>query len=55
MFADHTCKGFDINNFWNLNWLKSKKLPPEAEAYLQYLETGKDQIISEQFSGIDAI
>ena len=46
-------KGLPIHTSWNLIWLKSKKLSPVATAYLKYLETEKDQIISEQFSWID--
>ena len=38
-------KGLPIVSHWNLVWLAAKKLSPAAEAYLDFLETGKDGII----------
>lgn len=46
-------KGLPINTTWNLIWLKSKKLSPVAEAYLDFLDAQKDYIIKNEFSWID--
>lgn len=40
---------------WNLVWLKSKKLSPVAEAYIDYLNDNKALIITKYFSWIDEI
>lgn len=42
-------KGLPIITNWNLIWLKSKKLSPVANAFLEYLEGEKDQIKLERF------
>ena len=34
---------------WNLVWLKSKKLSPTAEAFINYIKDEKDRIIKETF------
>tara|TARA_R110001632_G_scaffold6324_1_gene25682 strand:- start:20799 stop:21722 length:924 start_codon:yes stop_codon:yes gene_type:complete len=38
-----------IVTHWNLVWLKSKKLSPTAEAFLNYIKDDKDRIIKETF------
>ncbi len=43
-------KGLPIVTTWNLVWLKSKKLSPVAEAYLEYIETNKASIMDHYFS-----
>ena len=45
-----TVKGLPINTEWNLIWLKSKKLSPEALAYLDFLNLEKERIIQEKFT-----
>lgn len=42
-------KGLPITTNWNLIWLKDKKFSPAAEAYKVFLQTNKDNIITEQF------
>jgi len=46
-------KGLPINTEWNLIWLKSKKLSPEALAYLDFLNSEKERIIKQRFSWND--
>lgn len=41
--------GLPINTTWNLIWLTSKNLSPAANAFLEYLEKEKEQIISKHF------
>ena len=43
-------KGLPIATTWNLVWLKAKNLSPVASAYLDYVNSEKDQIISNLFS-----
>lgn len=43
-------KGLPINTVWNLIWLKSKKLSPVAVAYLEFLNSEKERIISQRFA-----
>ena len=45
-------KGLPISTTWNLIWLKSKRLSPAAEAYLNYVLQEKDRVIEENFSWI---
>ena len=45
-------KGLPINSRWSLIWLKSKKLSPVAEAYLEFLRSSKDEIMNERFGWI---
>jgi DNA-binding transcriptional LysR family regulator len=45
-------KGFPINSNWHLIWLKNKKFSPVANAFLEYLEKEKDNIIKEKFEDI---
>ena len=45
-------KGLPINTAWNLIWLKSKKLSPVSKAYLNFIETKKEDIINEHFDWI---
>jgi len=42
-------KGLPIITQWNLIWMKSKKLSPVAEAYLEYLRAEKTRIVNEVF------
>lgn len=42
-------KGFPIKTIWNLIWLKNKKFSPVAEAFLNYVEDRKDEIIKNKF------
>ena len=42
-------KGLPIKTHWNLIWLKSKRLSPAAQAYLEYIKAEKDAIINEKF------
>ena len=43
-------KGLPIVTHWNLVWLKTKKLSPVAEAYLEFVKEEKARIIKEKFS-----
>ena len=45
-------KGLPINTAWNLIWLKSKKLSPVSKAYLNFIETKKEEIINRHFDWI---
>ena len=45
-------KGLPISTTWNLIWLKSKRLSPAAEAFLNYIMEEKDRVIEENFSWI---
>lgn len=47
-------KGLPISTTWNLIWLRSKKLSPQALAYLEFLEAEKDRVIKETFQWVDA-
>ncbi|RDY59524.1 LysR family transcriptional regulator [Flagellimonas nanhaiensis] len=42
-------KKLPIETTWNLVWLASKKLSPVATAFLEYLETEKQKIITQEF------
>ena len=42
-------KGLPVKTNWNLVWRSAKKLSPVAQAYLDYVLTNKDRIISETF------
>lgn len=42
-------RGLPIITHWNLVWLKSKKLSPAAEAFLEFIETQKERIIKDTF------
>ncbi|MFT4535938.1 MAG: DNA-binding transcriptional LysR family regulator [Saprospiraceae bacterium] len=44
-----SAKNLPIITFWNLIWLKSKRLSPTAEAFTEYLSTRKDEIIDQSF------
>lgn len=46
-------KGLPITTTWRLIWLKSKKLSPAAEAYLDYVRNEKEKIIEEKFRWIE--
>jgi len=43
-------KGLPLVTNWNLVWLKTKKLSPVGEAYLEFVETEKRRIIQEKFA-----
>lgn len=43
-------KGLPIVSNWHLIWLKSKKLSPTAEAFLEFINSEKDRLITEKFS-----
>lgn len=42
-------RGLPIITYWNLVWLKAKKITPIAEAFLEYIDAEKDRIIKETF------
>ncbi|WP_149277333.1 LysR family transcriptional regulator [Pareuzebyella sediminis] len=46
-------KGLPIVTTWHLVWLKSKKLSPAAIAYLDFLNSKKQDIIDKRFAWID--
>lgn len=45
-------KGLPITTSWRLVWLKSKKLSPVAQAYLDFIRKEKQKIIAEKFKWI---
>jgi len=45
-------QGLPISTRWNLIWLRSKKLSPAATAYLEFLNSEKDDIIDDKFAWI---
>jgi len=46
-------KGLPINTTWRLIWLSAKKLSPTAEAFLHFLNSEKENIITEEFNWIE--
>jgi LysR family transcriptional regulator, low CO2-responsive transcriptional regulator len=42
-------EGMPLRTYWNLIWLKNKRLSPVAESYLKFLTREKDRIICERF------
>lgn len=46
-------KGLPIKTTWHLVWLKNKKLSPVAKAFLQELESQKNNIIQDSFKWIE--
>jgi DNA-binding transcriptional LysR family regulator len=46
-------RGLPITTTWNLIWLKSKNLSPAAMAYLDFLNSEKQEIINKKFTWID--
>jgi DNA-binding transcriptional LysR family regulator len=46
------CRGLPIITTWRLVWLKSKKLSPVANAYLDFVRNKKEHIIKEKFDWI---
>lgn len=46
-------KGLPIITTWNLIWLKSKNLSPVALAYLDFINSKKEETIKEKFSWIN--
>ncbi len=47
-------KDLPITTEWNLVWRKSKKLSPQATAYLHFLNLEKERIINDRFSWTNA-
>jgi len=47
--------GFPIRTKWKIIWLKSKKLSPVANAYLDYITKNKSEIVDKQFKWMDKI
>lgn len=43
-------KGLPISTQWRLIWLKSKKLSPVAQAYLEYIRAEKQKVINDHFA-----
>jgi DNA-binding transcriptional LysR family regulator len=43
-------QGFPIKSYWNLIWLKEKKLSPVANAFLTYIKKNKSHIIEDKFN-----
>jgi len=43
-------EGLPIISYWNLIWLKAKKLSPVAQAYLEFVRNEKDRIVRETFA-----
>ncbi|NAS30980.1 LysR family transcriptional regulator [Flavobacteriaceae bacterium R38] len=46
-------KGLPIQTQWNIVWLKNKKLSPVAQAFVNYLESQKEQIKERYFSWVE--
>lgn len=46
-------KGFPISSTWSIIWMKGKKFPPVASAYLSYIREEKDRIIEQKFEWYD--
>jgi len=42
-------KGLPLKTYWRLIWLKNKKLSPIAAAYIEYIQSEKENIIKENF------
>jgi DNA-binding transcriptional LysR family regulator len=42
--------GLPIKSSWRLVWLKGKSLSPLAQAFLEFVKTHKDEVITEHFS-----
>lgn len=47
-------KGLPITTYWNLIWLKQKKLNPVAEAFINVLANEKEKIIKQHFSWVES-
>ncbi|MBI1286201.1 MAG: LysR family transcriptional regulator [Flavobacteriales bacterium] len=45
-------KGLPLQTNWHLTWLKQKRLSPVATAFVNYLETNKDEIIRSKFEAL---
>ncbi len=43
-------KGFPIKSNWNVIWSKGKKFSPVAKAFLEYLNTEKENLIKSKFN-----
>jgi LysR family transcriptional regulator, low CO2-responsive transcriptional regulator len=43
-------KGLPLVSTWHLIWLKNKKLSPAANAYLNYIQHNKEEIMEQYFS-----
>ncbi len=47
--------GFPIRTKWRIIWLKSKKLSPVANAYLEYITKYKSEIVDKQFKWMNKV
>lgn len=47
------CRGLPIKTKWNLVWLKSKKLSPTAQAFIDHIKLEKDRIRENYFKWHD--
>ncbi len=47
--------GFPIKTKWRIIWLKSKKLSPVANAYLEFLKLRKHEIVDEHFKWMEKV
>ena len=43
-------RGLPIVTNWNLIWLKAKHMSPTAQAYLEFVQQQKQEIIRDQFA-----
>ena len=48
-------KGLPIVQQWQLIWLAEKKLSPVAEAFIQFVQQSKNDIVKEQFAWLNDI
>jgi len=48
-------KGLPISTYWRLIWLKSKKLSPIAQAYLNFIKEEKESIITDCFGWCEEV
>lgn len=46
-------QGLPIKNKWRLLWLQNKRLSPVAKAYLHFLKSEKERIVSDKFSWVN--
>lgn len=45
-------RGFPLHSNWRLIWLKNKRLSPVCKAYLDFVRTQKETIVSQHFSWV---
>jgi DNA-binding transcriptional LysR family regulator len=46
-------QGLPIKNKWRLLWLQNKRLSPVAKAYLHFIRSEKERIVSDKFSWVN--